>query len=252
MKSSLRFRLNRFAIILFSLSLGCGGKPVSPLINSEIITSEDRFGLPNSHVKRVDDRGNGYEKLYGTRNFRAVLSNILYRGGANNKYNREGSRPNRNPLPDRGLRSLCEQGFDTAVYLYSEGFDTAPKRVSCVNEKTGQQASLDYLQISPYKPNTIRELLKIIDKKIHASDSSSAYFHCWNGWHASGLISAYVMRQFCGFSGTLAVQYWDLNTDGNNTDPSFEKLRQQVRDFTPYEDFKLTPEEQSRYCLPLK
>src|SRR5688572_20250145 len=57
----------------------------------------DRYGLPSATRKLVDNRGNGYENLYGTRNFRSVLANRLYRGGANNSYNRYGSRSNTNP-----------------------------------------------------------------------------------------------------------------------------------------------------------
>ena len=40
--------------------------------------------------------------------------------------------------------------------------------------------------------------------------------HCWNGWHASGYISALSLRQFCGVSGSDAVAYWIRNTDNND------------------------------------
>lgn len=224
---------------------------LSLVLTSE--AAEDRFGLLSTHEKRVDNLGNGYEKLYGTRNFRAVLANVLYRGGANNKNYREGPRPNRNPLPTQGLKSLCEQGFDTAVYMYSAGFETAPRKVECTDEKTGLPATLDYLQIGPYAEASIRELLEITARKIRAGGTlKGSYYHCWNGWHASGMISAYSLRQFCNYSGDQAVKYWDLNTDGNYTDPAFEKLRAQIRDFKPYEDLKLTTEESAKLCLPMK
>ncbi len=225
---------------------------VEPELATEAFLAKDRFGLVNTHDKRVDNNGDGYDKLYGTRNFRAVLANVLYRGGANNVRNREGTRPNRNPLPEVGLKSLCEQGFDTAVYMYATGFSTASKKVNCMNEKTGRPATLDYLQMGPYQPASIRELLEMTYKKIKSGSTASSYYHCWNGWHASGMISAFSLRQFCGYSGDLAVKYWDLNTDGNNADSAFKALRAQIRAFAPYADLKLTDAEKARVCLPMK
>lgn len=240
-----------YPTLFISLLLSsCAAKPIIAQADE---APQDRFGLKTSSEKRVDNKGEGYERLYGTRNFRSVLANVLYRGGANNKNNRYGTRSNKNPLPDQGLKSLCEQGFDTAVYMYSDGFETAPKKVECTEKKSGLPSTLDYLQMGPYKETSIRELLEITARKIRAGGAiKSSYYHCWNGWHASGMISAYSLRQFCDYTGDQAVQYWDLNTDGNNTDPVFQKLRTQIREFKPYEDLKLTPAEHAKFCLPMK
>lgn len=181
---------------------------------------------------------------------RTVLADVFYRGGANNKYNRYGSRDNRNPLPTIGLENLCQDGFDTAIYLYDTGYETAPKKVDCISRRDGKPNSLEYLQISPYNTKAVREALSIAYRKIKQHSTAPAYYHCWNGWHASGLISAYALRQFCGTSGEDAVKYWDLNTDGFNTEPSFEKIRKNIRDFVPFTDFVLTAEERERICLP--
>jgi hypothetical protein len=62
------------------------------------------YNLSDAREKLVDDHGNGYEPLYGTRNLRAVLRGVYYRGGANNYYNRTDRRNNSNPLPDEGLK----------------------------------------------------------------------------------------------------------------------------------------------------
>jgi len=246
-----------YSTFLIGLILSsCAGKPVIAVAVADedlSASANDRFGLKTTHEKLIDNSGAGYERLYGTRNFRAVLANVLYRGGGNNKNNRYGSRPNKSPLPIQGLTSLCEQGFDTAVYMYSDGFEQAPKKVECVEKKTKLPATLDYLQIGPYNEGSIRELLEITAKKIRAGGKvKSSYYHCWNGWHASGMISAYSLRQFCNYTGEQAVKYWDLNTDGFNTEPAFEKLRKQIREFKPHEDLKLTAAERAKFCLPMK
>ena len=76
--------------------------------------------------KITDNQGNGFEDLYGTRNFRAILHGVAYRGGGNNYYHRTNKRNNKNPLPQDGLNSLLRNGFSTSVYLYTENFETAP------------------------------------------------------------------------------------------------------------------------------
>ena len=62
----------------------------------------------------MDNRGRGFEPLYGTRNFRVVLRSVVFRGGANNQLHRTAPRDNRNPLPADGLKTLCAEGFGTA------------------------------------------------------------------------------------------------------------------------------------------
>ncbi len=213
--------------------------------------SLDRYNLKTPDQKLVTNQGEGYENLYGTRNLRPILANTVYRGGANNKYNRYSTRSNQNPLPTIGLDNLCKEGFEHAVYLYSNNFSTAPKKVHCVNRRTGKANSLEYLQIGPYNEKSVREILSIIHQKVKNPGAGAAYVHCWNGWHASGLISAYTLRQFCGVSGADAVKYWDRNTDGNNTDPAFASIRNNIRRFVPHSDFNLTTAERNRVCLPL-
>jgi hypothetical protein len=214
--------------------------------------SEDHYGLRTTNQKLIDNRGNGYENLYGVRNLRAVLADVAYRGGANNSYNRYGPRDNRNPLPTVGLENLCREGFDTAVYLYSANYATAPKKVDCINRHTQKPSSLTYLQLSPYNEKSVREILSIIHRKARSTEKAPAYFHCWNGWHASGLISAYILRQFCEVGGEEAVAYWNQNTDGNHQDPAFAKIRRNIREFTPYADLLVGSEEKKALCLPLQ
>jgi hypothetical protein len=41
-----------------------------------------------------------------------------------------------------------------------------------------------------------RVLLETIFAAIKDSEMGPIYMHCWNGWHASGYISALSLRQF--------------------------------------------------------
>ena len=62
--------------------------------------------------KATDNKGNGQEILYGTRNFRSILHGIAYRGGGNNYYHRTNKRGNKNPLPQDGLNNLLKGNHD--------------------------------------------------------------------------------------------------------------------------------------------
>ena len=105
----------------------------------------NRYQLKNASQKLVNDKGNGFDSLYGVRNFRAVLNGVYYRGGANNLYNKNGERDNMNPLPTEGLVNLCKEGFGHSIYLYTTNFDTAPKISDCRAIKDGGDNRLEYL-----------------------------------------------------------------------------------------------------------
>lgn len=203
--------------------------------------------LTDTHTKLVDNKGNGYDALYGTRNLRAILNGVVYRGGANNVNNRYGKRDNRNPLPNVGVESLCKEGFSNAVYLYSTNFDKAPKSWAC-DSFHNEGNKLTYAHTSPYNESGIKSMFTKIMTTIKNPSVGPTYLHCWNGWHASGLISALILRQFCNYSGDAAVAYWDLNTDGSNTDPAFKKIRAQIRAFKPYPEFKINAATQAAIC----
>lgn len=204
-----------------------------------------RYPLQNVYQKQVDNRGNGDERIYGTRNFRAVLNGVLYRGGGNNKFNKYGARDNRNPLPEVGLQNLCEEGFSNGIYLYSMNYNTASPKVAC--KSIGGRNQMIYSQLSTYNSTGIRAIFSIVKSAID-KNSGPIYMHCWNGWHASGLASALALRQFCGVSAVDAVNYWDKNTDGNNTDPNFKAIRQAIRDFVPLAEFKISHDDRERIC----
>jgi hypothetical protein len=203
-----------------------------------------QYGLNDPYQKRVDDRGNGYEQLYGVRNFREVLNGVLFRGGANNSRNRDGARDNRNPLPNNGLADLCAAGFQTAIYLYGTNYSKATPQTTCDSPRG--KNTLNYLQMSfAAKP---RQILETVRAAILNSDQGPIYVHCWNGWHASGLISALALRQFCGVSGEAAVRYWIRSTDGDSNYPDHKK---RIQNFVPYTDLMIDAETQQRICPQL-
>lgn len=202
-----------------------------------------RYALPDVFAKRVDNRGEGFEPLYGVRNFREVLRGVLYRGGANNMFHRDHRRDNMNPLPEDGLLNLCQEGFGYSVYLYTTNYETASPRVDCQGP-TGAHR-LKYVQLSPNSQP--REILELVQAAIQDPARGPIYTHCWNGWHASGLISALALRQFCDWSPARALAYWEANVDGVNG-PEYDPVRRRVQSFTPYADLQISAAEQMEIC----
>ena len=208
---------------------------------------DQRYALGDVYEKKTDNQGEGFEDLYGTRNFRVILKGIAYRGGANNTTHRTDRRDNRNPLPDDGLENLCREGFGRAYYFYSTNFELAPAVTTCESPMSSEHL-LRYFQLSSTDEADTYQVLKAVYETIQDYRHGPLYLHCWNGWHASGLISAKILRQFCGYSAEEAVQYWDRNTDGNNAEPRYESIRRRIRDFTPYPEFEISDETAALIC----
>lgn len=231
---------------VFALGLGLGG---AGSLHADGFGSDfyhDHYRLQDPYVKLVDNYGNGYEALYGVRNFREVLKGILYRGGANNFYNKNKKRNNRNPLPDEGLKHLCQEGFHVGVYLYATNYKTAKPTYDCSSLRGPNH--FEYLQIDPKsKPY---DILKLVYAAIFNPNNGPVYVHCWNGWHASGMISALALRQFCGVSGDAAAAYWVRDTDGNKISNA-EQIKATIRQFVPYSDLSISPSLQAQICPAL-
>jgi hypothetical protein len=202
------------------------------------------YGMNDPYQKRVDDHGNGYEALYGVRNFREVLTGVLFRGGANNSYNRDGVRNNKNPLPQNGLADLCAAGFQTAIYLYPTNYSKAAPQTFC--DSLRGKNTLHYLQLS-YASKS-RQILEMIRAAVFNSTLGPIYVHCWNGRHASGFISALALRQFCEVSGDDAVSYWIKNTDGDSNYPDHKKA---IQNFVPHKDLMIDAQTKQRICPQL-
>jgi len=191
---------------------------------------QQQYQLTDKNQKLLNNRGDGFEELYGLRNVRYVLNGLLYRGGANNKFHRSNRRDNMNPLQKGALTNLCKQGFSKAIYLYHTNFKNAPKSASCTDIH-GKKNTIKYLNLVAHKQDDVKKIVKIVHESIMNNDAP-LYAHCWNGWHASGFVSAVSLMQFCGYSTEEAVQYWDENTDGHNTHSRYESMRKKIRNYT--------------------
>ncbi|MCT4579906.1 MAG: OmpA family protein [Flavobacteriales bacterium] len=211
---------------------------------------KSRYVETDLMYKIVDNWGNGFDSLYGTRNMRPILHGVAYRGGANNYYHKTAKRKNSNPLPNDGVNNLCKEGFSHSVYLYRKNWETAPvvDTCKCVNDSRN---ILQYDQFDYFDDQHIHDMLEIVYNSAKDSSIGPVYLHCWNGWHASGFISAVILKQFCGMSDLDAVAYWDLGTDGANTSPRYNKIRDRIKNFKPYSKFMLYDSLKNNICPPM-
>jgi len=217
------------------------------------LTSEyykTRYVETDLMYKVVDNWGNGFDELYGARNLRPILHGVAYRGGANNHYHKTAKRHNHNPLPNDGIENLCKEGFSNSIYLYRNNFETAPteKTCDCIN---GAENKMDYSQFDYFNDKHVYEMVKMVYESAVDSAVGPVYLHCWNGWHASGFISAVLLKQFCGFNDLDATAYWDLGTDGANNSPRYNKIRERIMNFQPIGEFMIKDSLGNAICPPM-
>lgn len=200
--------------------------------------------------KVTDNKGNGFDSLYGTRNMRPILHGVAYRGGANNYYHLTDKRHNHNPIPLDGMTNLCQEGFSRGIYLYRQNFEGSPigDTCACNNESWN---NFEYYQKDYYDSIHVKDMLEMTYQSATMDSVGPIYLHCWNGWHASGFISAVILKQFCGYSDWDAVNYWDLGTDGANTSPRYQHQRERIKDFKPYDEFQISDSLQGCLCPPM-
>lgn len=195
------------------------------------------------NYKFSNNNGKGDIEWNGIRNIRAVLPGILYRSGGNGTYNNILPRPNDGPMTFQGVLDLYEMGFDKVYYLYSNRFSTLyPTSVQQLLDKVGIQ----YRSLVPVNDSLANVLLKSVHQTIESPEAGPVLVHCWNGWHMSGLVSAYALMQFCDFTGAEAWEYWKKNTDGH--DNGFSKIKTRIMGFKPDPSMVLTEREKSEYC----
>ncbi|HIP37650.1 MAG TPA: OmpA family protein [Crocinitomix sp.] len=209
-----------------------------------------RYKEENLMYKITDNKGNGFDSLYGTRNMRPILHGVAYRGGANNYYHLTDKRHNHNPIPLDGMNNLCKEGFSKGVYLYRENFENSPIGDTC-NCANGSWNKFEYYQKDYYDSSHVYDMLKMVYESIIYDSIGPVYLHCWNGWHASGYISAVILKQFCNYSDWDAVNYWDIGTDGANTSPRYQHQRERIKAFKPYKEFMISDSLQQCLCPPM-
>ena len=230
--STLYFHI--IALLCCHMMYGCGNKDAQ----QDIIAAADKYkALYSPFFKTgndlmdeiVNDRGNGYEPAYGVRNLRVVLHGVMYRSGANNmynKYSKHGKLSIANPLPMLGMENLCQEGFSGANYLYSTNY--IPYDISCTN-RWGERQTFKYRQVSVL--DSTPGIYKVLDQAyaiIQGNVKGPLNNACWHGWHTSGMISAVVLMQFCGFTKEEATQYW---IDGTNGYTDYPDIKNQINNF---------------------
>lgn len=221
-----------------------------PAVNLDYQFYKDRYVESDLMYKVTNNKGDGFDSLYGTRNMRPVLHGVAYRGGSNNYYHKTDKRNNHNPIPLDGMHALCQEGFSAGIYLYRENFETSPlaDTCDCVDQTLNK---FDYYQYDYYDSTHIYKILELTYLSATNADVGPVYVHCWNGWHASGYLAAVMLKQFCGMSTWDAVNYWDLGTDGANTSPRYQKQREQIKEFQPYPEFMISDSSKNCLCPPM-
>ena len=253
----------RLLIIIMSLSVTSytqiNDTTISTIVNTSVSKLTDslssdfykkRYKETDLLHKITDNYGNKFEDLYGTRNMRPILHGIAYRGGGNNYYHKTNKRKNQNPLPDDGVINLCQEGFSKSVYLYQKNADSLLDLTAC-NCINGKRNKLEYLQLDYFDPAHIYQMVKMTYQSAVDDSVGPVYLHCWNGWHASGYISAILLKQFCGYTDLQATTYWDMATDGANQSPRYRSIRKQINDFVPYPEFMLEDSLGNKICPPM-
>lgn len=244
--------IRKIILILFTIffypALNIYSQENSPFATFEqkIQYYKDLFKVKCANEKITDNRGKGFDALYGTRNMRVILHGIAYRGGANNAYHKKNKRDNQNPLPEDGLENLCANRFSKAIYLYKKNFDRAEKQI--FNEKINN--SLDYIQISGNSREEQRRILQEVFDVIMRPELGPIYLHCWNGWHQSGYIASIILMQFCDLSNDDALQYWTDNTDGNHK--GYDKIKKEIQNFSKFDEFYISDDIKKEICPCLK
>ncbi|MGB1103601.1 MAG: OmpA family protein [Crocinitomicaceae bacterium] len=223
---------------------------VPPAVDLNYTFYKKRYAETDLMYKVTDNKGNGFDSLYGTRNMRPILHGVAYRGGANNYYHKTDKRNNHNPIPLDGMHGLCQEGFSKGVYLYRENFEESPlgDTCQCIDSTLNR---LVYEQRDYYDSTHVYDMLKSTYESATQPETGPVYLHCWNGWHASGFIAAVILKQFCGYSDWDAVNYWDLGTDGANTSPRYQTQRERIKKFKPYPEFMISDSLQECLCPPL-
>lgn len=211
---------------------------------------KQRYAETDLMYKITDNRGDGFDSLYGTRNMRPILHGVAYRGGANNYYHKTDKRNNHNPIPLDGMHGLCQEGFSRGVYLYRENFENSPvgDTCNCIDSTLNKMV---YEQRDYFDSTHVYDMLKSTYDAATQPEVGPVYLHCWNGWHASGFIAAVILKQFCGYSDWDAVNYWDLGTDGANTSPRYQTQRERIKKFEPYPELMISDSLQDCLCPPL-
>lgn len=163
----------------------------------------------------------------GILDFREVMPDVLYRGGSGG---------GRTPLNNSQLQYLCSEGVGASYYLYSKGF-----RGNSEHSCNGN--SMSYRQKN-WNDSGMLEVHRAVHSSIK-SGQRPVFIHCWYGIHATGMVAATALMQFCDVDAETAVKYWKV---GIAPSLQYPKVIAMIRNFKANPALKLSSAEKSRYC----
>ena len=137
-------------------------------------------------------------------------------------------------LNDQQLKMLCEQGYTNAYFLY----DGATARTVSCSKGTIKYSSQGTKNVKPIIANIYDGV-----KSGHRT-----FVHCHNGAHASGIVAAMALREFCDYSGDKAFNYWVQKA---KTNPLPEKnvgiIRGRLMNYQPF-GFDISASDKAALC----
>jgi LysM repeat protein len=108
------------------------------------------------------------------------------------------------------------------------------------------ELGFNYRCLPDLNTDVVKGIFTDLNKLIYAEEIAPIYIHCWNGWHQSGMLSAFTLMQFCGISNQQALKYWEQNTDGNYK--GFPAVKSKILEFKPYKEFQTDSITRARIC----
>lgn len=142
------------------------------------------------------------------KNAQHLLGGVLTRAGVRGQ----------TELSDSQLKALCEDGYAHAYFLYS---GARARTISC-SSGTISYSSINWLKTTP--------ILEAISDGLEGR--GRVFVHCHNGAHASGYVAAAALRQFCGYSSSQAMSYWEKSND-YGIPPGYKKIKSNLQSFDP-------------------
>ena len=168
--------------------------------------------------------------------FMTVLDGVLYRGGSSNSSNHW------KPLSIKQQSHLVSSGF-------TKSFFVKQNKKGAISSLEG----LDYEYAFAYRQAEVNRVLAEVYQHIVDPSKGKVLVHCYGGWHASGLVAAMALIQFCGWSRESAVAYWESHTAPKGRDPniggsSYNTERSILRNFKYIPDLEISEADKARVC----
>jgi hypothetical protein len=143
-------------------------------------------------------------------------------------------------LTDNIVNNLCEEGVSKIFYLYPD------QNFSNAGVHRCAHGSVNYLG-GAFRGPKIRAVLEAIQDAA-TGKTGPVVVHCWNGWHATGEISAYALMQFCDMSGDRAAQYWANNIGDKGNLGKYGSIVNRIRNFQPLPGLRVSDSVKARIC----